>query len=128
MSKVPHRIASAVTGLRSRPGPSAFSSDCKEAELPRHERRIVHGADDLPQNRDASMRNAIDSEDRLLTTDEVAEFLSVSKSFVVKARGSGTGPDFIEMGDRVVRYKLSKVKAWRDAREVRRNKGLRKRK
>jgi excisionase family DNA binding protein len=70
----------------------------------------------------------MDIEDRLLTTDEVAEYLRVSKSFVVKHRSNGTGPDFIEMGDRVIRYKLSKVNAWRDAREFRRSKAPRRRK
>lgn len=75
-----------------------------------------------------SIRHSIDNEDQLLTTDEVAQFLSVSKSFIVKARGNGTGPDFIEMGNRVIRYRLSRVKAWRDAREVRRDKASKSRK
>jgi site-specific recombinase XerD len=83
---------------------------------------MVRGAGDAAQGGDASTRHAFDSDDRLLTTDEVAELLAVSRSFIVKVRSTGAGPDFIEMGDRVIRYKLSKVIEWRDAREVRRNK------
>jgi hypothetical protein len=33
-----------------------------------------------------------DDDDELVTTEEAAKFLSLSKSFLQKARGSGTGP------------------------------------
>jgi hypothetical protein len=60
-----------------------------------------------------------DDDDELVTTEEAAEFLSVSKSFLQKARRSGTGPLFIELAAKVVRYKKSSLRKWRDDNEFR---------
>jgi predicted DNA-binding transcriptional regulator AlpA len=58
-----------------------------------------------------------DDDDELLSTAEAAEFLDLSKSFLAKARPKGTGPAFIEMGDRLVKYKKSSLRKWRDDRQ-----------
>ena len=58
-----------------------------------------------------------DHDDELLTTAEAAEFLDLSKSFLAKARRKGTGPVFIEMGDRLIKYKKSSLRKWRDDRQ-----------
>jgi hypothetical protein len=64
---------------------------------------------------DATRRS--DDDDELLTTDESAEFLDLSKSFLAKARRKGTGPPFIEIGDRLIKYKKSSLRKWRDDRQ-----------
>jgi len=64
---------------------------------------------------DANRRS--DDDDELLTTDESAEFLDLSKSFLAKARRNGTGPAFIEIGERVIKYKKSSLRKWRDDRQ-----------
>jgi predicted DNA-binding transcriptional regulator AlpA len=66
-----------------------------------------------------SKRASLGDEDVLLTTDQLARFLGVSKSFVVKKREDGSGPEYTRMGDRVIRYPLSAARQWRDARQVR---------
>jgi hypothetical protein len=66
---------------------------------------------------DANSRS--NDDDELLTTEEAAEFLDLSKSFLQKARGSGTGPPFIELAARVVKYKKSSLRKWRDEHEFR---------
>ena len=58
-----------------------------------------------------------DDDDELLTTDNAAEFLDLSKSFLAKARRKGTGPPFIEIGDRLIKYKKSTLRKWRDDRQ-----------
>jgi predicted DNA-binding transcriptional regulator AlpA len=58
-----------------------------------------------------------DDDDELLTTDGSAEFLGLSKSFLAKARRKGTGPPFIEIGDRLIKYKKSSLRKWRDERQ-----------
>jgi len=58
-----------------------------------------------------------DDDDQLLTTDESAEFLDVSKSFLAKARRKGSGPAFLELGDRLIKYKKSSLRKWRDERQ-----------
>jgi hypothetical protein len=73
-------------------------------------------SESTPEN---SKRASLGDEDVLLTTDELARFLGVSKSFLVKARRAGTGPAYTRMGDRVIRYLLSAAMQWRDARQVR---------
>jgi hypothetical protein len=58
-----------------------------------------------------------DDDDELLTTDAAAKFLDLSKSFLAKARRTGSGPPFIEIGARVIKYKKSSLRKWRDDRQ-----------
>ncbi|MBY6032361.1 helix-turn-helix domain-containing protein [Marinobacter daepoensis] len=45
--------------------------------------------------------------ERLLTTAEAAEFLGVSKAFLERDRWAGARVQFIKVGSRAVRYRLS---------------------
>jgi predicted DNA-binding transcriptional regulator AlpA len=44
--------------------------------------------------------------ERLLLPEEAARILNLSMSWLAKARGDGTGPEFVKLG-RSVRYKQS---------------------
>lgn len=50
--------------------------------------------------------------DRLLRTDEVAIWLAVSKSTLVRWRQSGRGPAVCWLADGVPRYQASAVARW----------------
>ncbi|MHA7248027.1 helix-turn-helix transcriptional regulator [Arthrobacter tecti] len=58
-----------------------------------------------------SQKGATAAEDRLLTFDEVADYLSVSKSTLYSWRSREKGPKGISVG-RFVRYRRSDVDAW----------------
>lgn len=45
--------------------------------------------------------------EKLLTTKEAAEFLGVSKAFLERDRWAGARVQFIRVGSRAVRYRLS---------------------
>lgn len=50
--------------------------------------------------------------DRLLTIEEVGEWLQMSKGALAQLRYEGTGPEFIKLTGKSVRYQESDVKAW----------------
>lgn len=54
-------------------------------------------------------------DDRCLKTSEVAEYLNISTKTLRTYRADGLGPAFVKFG-RMVRYRLSDVKTWRDSR------------
>lgn len=54
----------------------------------------------------------LDSTDRLLRTDEVASWLAVSKSTLVRWRQSNRGPAVCWLADGVPRYQISAVRHW----------------
>lgn len=54
----------------------------------------------------------------LLTPDDVADLLGVSKSLLTQWRVDGVGPAFIRQG-RVIRYRSTDVIAWVDKATVR---------
>ncbi len=54
----------------------------------------------------------LDSTDRLLHTDEVAAWLAVSKSTLVRWRQSGRGPAVCWLADGVPSYQASAVIRW----------------
>jgi predicted DNA-binding transcriptional regulator AlpA len=56
--------------------------------------------------------------DRLLRTDEVAAWLSVSKSTLVRWRQSGEGPDVHWLSEDVPRYRVADVERWLTARSA----------
>jgi excisionase family DNA binding protein len=55
-----------------------------------------------------------------LTTDELAERLSVTRHALYKWRARGDGPPFIKISRRKVLYRLADVEAWETDR-LRRN-------
>jgi len=57
---------------------------------------------------------------RLLTTAEAAEFLGVSKAFLERDRWAGARVQFIKIGSRAVRYRLSDLENYIE-RQVRRS-------
>lgn len=57
---------------------------------------------------------------RLLTTAEAAEFLGVSKAFLERDRWAGARVQFIKIGSRAVRYRLSDLDNYIE-RQVRRS-------
>jgi predicted DNA-binding transcriptional regulator AlpA len=50
--------------------------------------------------------------DLLLRTEEVAKWLAVSKSTLVRWRQSGQGPEVYWLADGVPRYRASDVERW----------------
>ena len=47
----------------------------------------------------------------LLTRDEVAQYLNVTRSYLDHAAVAGMGPPFVRMGRRLVRYKRAALDA-----------------
>lgn len=56
--------------------------------------------------------NTIESADHLLRTEEVAGWLAVSKSTLVRWRQSGTGPAVFWLAEGVPRYRAAEVEKW----------------
>ena len=54
---------------------------------------------------------------RLLTTEEAAGILGVSRRTLEDWRLTGTGPDYVPIGRRTVRYRPQAIDRWLDARE-----------
>ncbi|MGO1316988.1 MAG: helix-turn-helix transcriptional regulator [Cellulomonadaceae bacterium] len=63
--------------------------------------------------------------DRLLRTDQVAAWLSVSKSTLVRWRQSGEGPAVYWLAEGVPRYRTADVEAWLAARTTARHRAPR---
>lgn len=59
---------------------------------------------------------AEDSNDRMLTTKQAAEFLGISLKTLEKMRALDEGPHYHRLGRRTIRYTLSDLIAYRDAR------------
>lgn len=66
-----------------------------------------------------------DTADRLLRTQEVARWLAVSKSTLVRWRQSLEGPDVYWLADGVPRYRASDVERWLTGRAASRPRALR---
>ena len=54
-------------------------------------------------------------DDRCLTTAEVAKHLGLSPTTLKNYRANGNGPAFVKFG-KMIRYRLSDIKQWRDSR------------
>ncbi|WP_226597965.1 helix-turn-helix transcriptional regulator [Marinobacter nauticus] len=50
--------------------------------------------------------------DKLLTTKDAAEYLGVSKAFLERDRWAGARVQFIKVGGRAVRYRLSDLEQY----------------
>lgn len=68
---------------------------------------------------------ATDTPDRLLRTQEVAAWLAVSKSTLVRWRQSLEGPAVYWLADGVPRYRASDVERWLTGRSSARQRGPR---
>lgn len=53
--------------------------------------------------------------DRLLTGEEVGEWVGLTPSALSQMRFKGTGPKFRKLGPKTVRYSAADVQAWIDA-------------
>jgi predicted DNA-binding transcriptional regulator AlpA len=51
-------------------------------------------------------------DDELLTTEQVANWLGVSVQFLEIQRGRNTGPRFVRISPRIVKYTRGDVRAW----------------
>jgi predicted DNA-binding transcriptional regulator AlpA len=60
-----------------------------------------------------------DSDDELLTSRQLAQWLGVSQTWVEIGRVRGYGPPFERLGPHLIRYRRAKVKAWLDERSHR---------
>ncbi|BCO41341.1 hypothetical protein MINTM001_24800 [Mycobacterium paraintracellulare] len=61
----------------------------------------------------------------IATSAEVAEFLHITEAALAQDRYRGTGPKFIKVGGRRVRYRWSDVYAYLDANTVQRTDDVR---
>lgn len=55
---------------------------------------------------------------QLLTADEVAEYIHVSKSTLYSYRANGIGPRYILLNNRIIRYLKSDVEEWLSAQKI----------
>jgi predicted DNA-binding transcriptional regulator AlpA len=62
--------------------------------------------------------HTVDLSDRLLRTQEVAAWLAVSKSTLVRWRQSLEGPEVYWLADGVPRYRASDVERWLSGRST----------
>jgi predicted DNA-binding transcriptional regulator AlpA len=60
----------------------------------------------------ADAADSRDSEDDLLTTEGVADWLGVSTQFLEIARSKSYGPRFTRLGPRKIMYRRADVLAW----------------
>jgi excisionase family DNA binding protein len=56
-------------------------------------------------------RRAVPQTDRLMTVEELAEYLGLPVATIYKQRSEGTGPPGMRLG-KYVRFKRSEVEAW----------------
>jgi predicted DNA-binding transcriptional regulator AlpA len=56
-------------------------------------------------------------EDEFLTTRQVADWLGCSMQWLEILRGRGTGPKYVTLSNRMVRYKRGAVRDWLRKRE-----------
>jgi predicted DNA-binding transcriptional regulator AlpA len=59
-----------------------------------------------------------DDGDELLDAASTAAFLGLSERTLERWRRERTGPSFIRLSVRAIRYRLSDLRAWRDGRTV----------
>lgn len=60
--------------------------------------------------------NGVDVTSELIDAAELGRRLAKSKAVLANMRYLGTGPKFIKVGDKSVRYRVSDVEAWLDQR------------
>ncbi len=56
--------------------------------------------------------------DKLLDTKQLADYLGIAVSTILQYRADGTGPQYIKLGH-LVRYRISDVEAWLEAKVAR---------
>lgn len=56
--------------------------------------------------------------EKLMTAKEVSKYLRISEAALYIFRCSGTGPNYIRLNDRLVRYRKSDVDKWLAAKKV----------
>lgn len=58
-------------------------------------------------------------QEHLLTTQEAAQFLGVSKAFLERDRWSGARVPYVKVGSRAVRYRLGELEHYIQSRTLR---------
>ena len=66
----------------------------------------------LDRRADALAEAGAGNGDDLLTTEQVAEWLGVSRGWLEIGRGQGYGPKFVALSPRNIRYRRAAVRAW----------------
>lgn len=56
--------------------------------------------------------------DELLTAGEVSAYLRVTEAALAQMRYRGTGPDFVRLGPRSIRYRREDLNRWIESRSV----------
>lgn len=54
----------------------------------------------------------------LLTTDEAAEYIGVSKGRLAQWRSDGVGPAYLKPSAKSVQYRVADIDEWRDATRI----------
>ena len=85
-------------------------------EVERQLTELGHPKDDTTEN----SSQGLDGPDRLISEQEVADILGLSKAWCQRKRWEGGGPPYIKF-DRAVRYRKSELLAWIEARAGRRS-------
>ena len=60
----------------------------------------------------AALQNSNASPDKLYTTKQMAHWFETSEQWLELERYKGTGPPFVRLGPRCIRYRQSDVLAW----------------
>lgn len=63
-------------------------------------------------------RSTVHNDDEPLDTASTALFLGLSVRTLERWRQERTGPSFVKLSARAIRYRLSDLRAWRDGRTV----------
>jgi hypothetical protein len=102
-------------------GPSVFNSDGNDPNKTPPVRRFASGKYLVMTDKDAPSTSTgpADDNEELLDTPKASVFLDVSESFLVKARRKGTGPPFVRIGEKLIKYKKGTLRKYRDKREGR---------
>lgn len=56
--------------------------------------------------------------EKLMTAKEVSKHLRISEAALYIFRRSGTGPNYIRLNDRLVRYRKSDIDEWLNAKNI----------
>ena len=56
--------------------------------------------------------------EKMMTTKEVSKYLRISEAALYEYRRTGTGPNYVRLNDRLVRYRKSDVDEWLNAKKI----------
>lgn len=56
--------------------------------------------------------------EKMMTAKEVSNYLRISEAALYEYRRTGTGPNYVRLNDRLVRYRKSDVDEWLNAKKI----------